>query len=341
MANPYGIEQVNIPGLLGMHQQMKQQRLQDLYRTREFEMKQKEADRADKKDAVMARLFTQGSTQPKGGDQSSGGVGAVQTPSVPTASIQPPAMAPQPNAPQPSAQTIDPRGAAAMRESMGEQAYEAWKTRHGIVEAGAAPVGGPEQEVALPALDQPLPPRTDGLTINHDALRELYAIDPKGAADIQKAVYDSDKQRLEQAQVKGEAMAVAATALRGIPEQERAANFQRNWAPYLLERGYAPQQLQQVDLSDQSLSTFYRQGRALEKIVASAEGERDYNLRAENQAADNARSDRADQRAARGEVRAERADGRAAVRFKERDKDRAALAASGGGVRSDTSDLNY
>ena len=56
---------------------------------------------------------------------------------------------------------------------------------------------------------------------------------------------------------------------------------------------------------------------------------------------DNARADRADARAARGEARADRADARASVRFKERDKDRAALAASGGGVRTDLSDLNY
>lgn len=316
--NPYGIEQVNIPGLLGMHQQMKQQRLEDLYRARQMQVEEKKLERQDRKDQVMARLFTGAA---KGGDQSSGGVGAVQTPSVPTASPPDPMQAPQP-----SAQTIDPQGAAAMRESMGEQAYEAWKTRHGIVEADAAPSGGPEQETALPPLDQPLPPRTDGLTVNMDALRELYAIDPQGAAQIQKLVYDSDKQQLEQATARGEAMAVAATALRGLPAAERQANFQRQWAPYLLERGYAPQQLQQVDLSDQSLATYYRQGRTLEKIVSSAQDERDYRLRADNQAADNARSDKGLSIREQALTLARQREGRVAA---------------GGADGGDNSDLNY
>lgn len=333
MANPFGIEQVDIPSMLGMHQQMKRQRIADLMQAREYEMKAKDAERQDRKDEVLARLFM------KGGDQNkpAGGV-------TPPVADTPPDIVPQAEAPARVPENyIDPAGAAAMRSSMGDADYEAWKAKHGVTEydpssAAAAPEPAQPQ---LPALDQPLPPRTDGLTVNMDALRELYAIDPQGAAQIQRLVHDSDKQQLEKAQARGEAMAVAATSLRNLPDGQRQAEFQRNWAPYLIERGYDPAMLQQADLSDDGLERYYRQGRSIEKIVSSAEGERDYRLRAANQEIDNARADRADARAARGEARADRADARASVRFKERDKDRAALAASGGGVRTDLSDLNY
>ncbi|MBS87140.1 hypothetical protein [Sphingobium sp.] len=333
MANPFGIEQVDIPSMLGMHQQMKRQRIADLMQAREYEMKAKDAERQDRKDEVLARLFM------KGGDQNkpAGGV-------TPPVADTPPDIVPQAEAPARVPENyIDPAGAAAMRSSMGDADYEAWKAKHGVTEydpSSAAAALEPARP-QLPALDQPLPPRTDGLAVNMDALRELYAIDPQGAAQIQRLVHDSDKQQLEKAQARGEAMAVAATSLRNLPAGQRQAEFQRNWAPYLIERGYDPAMLQQADLSDDGLERYYRQGRSIEKIVSSAEGERDYRLRAANQEIDNARADRADARAARGEARADRADARASVRFKERDKDRAALAASGGGVRTDLSDLNY
>lgn len=334
MANPYGIEQVDIPALLGMHQQMKRQRITDLMAAKEFELKQKEADRQDRKDAVLARIFM------KGGDQASGETGAVTQPPASVA----PVASPSAVAPPPSVSVTDsltPEQDAAIRQGLGEAGYQAWKARNSApVETLEAPAVVVPHPLDGHEIGQPLPPRTDGLSVNMDALRELYALDPKGAADIQKLVYDSNKQQLEAAQARGEAMAVAATSLRALPMGQRQAEFQRNWAPYLIERGYDPAMLRQADLSDGGLDRYYRQGRSIEKIVASAENERDFRLRQENQATDNARADRADARAARGETRAERADARAAVRFKERGLDRAALAASGG-VRTDTSDLDY
>lgn len=333
MANPYGIEQVDIPSLLGMHQQMKRQRVADLMAAREYEMKAKEAERQDRKDQVLARIFM------KGGDQASGGTGAVTQPPASDAPVA--SRTVPPTAPQSIPDGLTPDQDAAIRQGLGEERYKAWKARNAApIEDSQASDVAEVHPLDAHEIGQPLPPRTDGLSVNMDALRELYALDPKGAADIQKLVYDSNKQQLEAAQVRGEAMAVAATSLRALPMGQRQAEFQRNWAPYLIERGYEPDMLRQADLSDGGLDRYYRQGRSIEKIVASAENERDFRLRQENQAADNARADRADARAARGETRAERADARAAVRFKERDKDRAALAASGG-VRTDLSDLDY
>ena len=318
MANPFGIEQVDIPSMLGMHQQMKRQRIADLMQAREYEMKAKDTERQDRKDEVLARLFM------KGGDQNkpAGGV-------TPPVADTPPDIVPQAEAPARVPENyIDPAGAAAMRSSMGDADYEAWKAKHGVTEydpssAAAAPEPAQPQ---LPALDQPLPPRTDGLTVNMDALRELYAIDPQGAAQIQRLVHDSDKQQLEKAQARGEAMAVAATSLRNLPAGQRQAEFQRNWAPYLIERGYDPAMLQQADLSDDGLERYYRQGRSIEKIVSSAEGERDYRLRVQNQRADNARADAGLGIRERALKLAQQREGRLAT---------------GKGADGDNSDLNY
>lgn len=61
--NPFGIAQVDIPGLLGLHSNMRRQRLADLATQRELEMQQKQLDREEKKAAVRARIL-------KGGGQS-------------------------------------------------------------------------------------------------------------------------------------------------------------------------------------------------------------------------------------------------------------------------------
>lgn len=278
MANPFGIEQVDIPGLLGLNQQMKQRRLEELYRGQQMQIAEREADmaerkaaREDAKQAALAKIFMSGS---KGGDLPSGSAGA-------------PASSPTASAP-----------------------------------------------TTLPGLEQDLPPRTDGIVINQQALRELYALDPQTAQQVQKFVYDADENALKQASARGEAMAVAAQALAKVPLEARGAELQK-WAPFLVERGYGPQQLAAVtDLSDAALSRFFNQGRKIEQIVQSAEGDRNFSAQERERQL-------ASERAARAEGRAINADRRSAVRFNERNLDRAALAASGGGVRTDLSDLDY
>jgi hypothetical protein len=261
MAGPYGIEMVNVPGLLGQHQQLKQQRLADLYRAQQMELQQRQLDREERKETALAKVF-----QPKGGDPSSG--------------------------------------------------------------SGAAPsstVAAPATQ--LPNLDQDLPPRTDGLVVNQQALRDLYAVDPEQASKIQKMVYDGNKEQLEAVTKRGEAMAVAASQLRAVPAEQRQAEFRAVWAPYLQERGWPTELLQQADLSDHSLTNYYAQGRTIENLVSSAEKDRDYRAMQ-------------DQRA-KAEARADRAEGRAVVRFNERDKDRQALSGLIGRISTNVDDLNY
>lgn len=209
MANPFGIEQVDIPSMLGMHQQMKRQRIADLMQAKQYERQDRQDQMALEAQKLRQQVF-QG--QPKGGD-----------PSQPTGGVTPP--------------------------------------------VADTPPGSVPTSPQLPALDQPLPPRTDGLSINMQALQQLYAIDPEGAAGIQKLVYDSNKQQLEQATQRGEAMAIAADALKSVSPGERQAEFQRRWAPFLAERGWPTELLQQADLSDQALDGYYRQGMTLKDVI--------------------------------------------------------------------------
>lgn len=207
-SNPFGITQVDIPSLLGIHQQAKQRRLEEMYKSRQFEIEERKQDRQDKKDAVLARVFA------KGGDPSSGSVGA-------------PIASP----------------------------------------AGSAPTAPVAHPLDNHPIGQSLPARTDGLTLNQGALQELYALDPEAASQVQKMVYDADERTLKQATARGEAMAIAADALRNLPAGQRQAEYQAHWAPWLADHGFGPQQLQNVDLSDQSLNRFWQQGRTLAQTI--------------------------------------------------------------------------
>lgn len=115
-----------------------------------------------------------------------------------------------------------------------------------------------------------LPPRTDGLTINQDALRELYTVDPDTAKQVQDMVYTADKRQFETMQRNGEAMATVAYRLKQMPEAARKAELQA-WAPQLQGMGLTPEMLAQADLSDAGLDRYYMAGRKLSDLISEAE----------------------------------------------------------------------
>lgn len=110
-----------------------------------------------------------------------------------------------------------------------------------------------------------LPPRTDGITLNPEALAALYKIDPEGAMQIQNTFYNAEKGQIERSQQNGETMYKAATLLQGMPQEQRAAVF-KSMAPQLEQLGIPPDQLSQVDLSDQGLANYAQLGNTLANI---------------------------------------------------------------------------
>lgn len=189
-----------------------------------------------------------------------------------------------------------------------------------------------------------LPPRTDGMQVNQEALRNLYAVDPATAMQIQKSVFDATKAQAEQMRESGKVMASAAYHLSQVPIDQRQPLLTK-MAGTLRQYGISDDMLRQADLSDEGLKSYVVMGQNIGSLLDDQRAEKKLEADLANMERDNARADRSEARQelyrARSDARAARADGRAAVRFKERDKDRAALAAGVMGLRTDTSDLDY
>lgn len=115
-----------------------------------------------------------------------------------------------------------------------------------------------------------LPPRTDGLTLNPDALRELYAVAPEEALKLQGMVYNLDKDRVAQMRDNAGVVASVAYGLKKVPPQERAARLQQ-WAPALAQAGIPTDALGSVDLSDNALDGYIVRSRAIADLVKADE----------------------------------------------------------------------
>lgn len=161
---------------------------------------------------------------------------------------------------------------------------------------------------------------------------------------------DHQKQMAAQADVLGR----AAFGLRNVPAEQRAARLQQ-LAPSLSAAGITPEELAHADLSDEGLDGYI----SLSQDISKQLGNMLTQARVADVATDNARSDNLAQNtiastqarlalARNGDARdnarlglARQARGEASVRFRERDKDRAAVAAGGRGMNTSTDDLNY
>lgn len=171
-----------------------------------------------------------------------------------------------------------------------------------------------------------LPQRTDGVRINHDALRRLYAHDPATALQVQKSLYDADAASFKRAQEGGKVLAAAAWQLAQVPPDQRAARLQA-MLPQLSSVGIAPEILNNVDLSDNGLAGYQALGQDLGALIDDARAERGMEANLQNIEADNLRADRA-------AARADEASARSGVRFAERGKGKGGRSGGGGGKQS-------
>jgi hypothetical protein len=202
MAGPYGITQVDVPGILGAYQNAQQARMQQMHMQRQETRAAAEDERRIKREGIVSRIF---SPQSKGGDPASGG----------TAPAQP---------------------------------------------AGAA---DPSTGIVGPAS-----PRTDGATINYEALAELRVLDPETYNTVQDAIYKADKHQLEQMDAHAENLAKVAYHLRGFgsPEERRAEALAMQ--DQLSQMGISPEEVAKADFSDNGLNRYLIIGQKLSESVA-------------------------------------------------------------------------
>lgn len=204
--NPYGITQVDVPGILGVYESAKSNRLRDMQVKRQWDREDRDEERRIKREGIMARIY-----QPKGGDPAS-------------------------TAPSPSGGGFEAR----MNQDPGAPA-----------------------QLVSPAQ---LPPRTDGLRINPQALEELYAFDPEEAMKVQTAVYNFDKTRLDALRKNGEQIQAVAYHLSQMPPEQRQAELQAA-LPVLREMGIDPEALTNADLSDAGLQRYMNFGRSIKDLI--------------------------------------------------------------------------
>lgn len=301
MASPYGIQNIDVPGMLNTHNQLKRQRLEDLYMQRKLAKEDRELAKEEKRAGIVSRLFT----QPKPAE---------------TASQAEPVT--------PSDEPVYTGGQITPQQFAAAEQYD----NPNAAPMGNTPPAMAEQPTPQAMLDMPNQ-RPDGLTINREALAELMKEDPVMGMKFYDFAAKADKAQLEKVAVHGEAKAKAATYLLDFaPGPERQAAFERI-IPNLLQQGFTQQDINSAILSDDMLRKDMVMGQTMAGLVSQQNSDRSF------EAAETARRE-AKRRADIAEARAARAEGRAVVRHNERGLDRDAISRSGG-VRSDLSDLDY
>lgn len=168
-----------------------------------------------------------------------------------------------------------------------------------------------------------------------------------GDYDFAKAISGLQDDQRKQVEQQADILGRVAYGLRNVPPEQRRQQIAA-MAPQLQAYGIDDDALEDADLSDDGLNGYVAISQSVKEAIASDLTR----ARIADVGVDNARSDRlANNTVAATQARlalARNADARGSesraegrVRFRERDKDRAAVAAGGRGVRTDLSDLDY
>jgi hypothetical protein len=156
---------------------------------------------------------------------------------------------------------------------------------------GSAPQQGGPAAPAQVVDPSRLPPRTDGLRLNQDALRDLYRLDPESAAKVQQSVFNAGQAQFKSMRQAGETFASMAFHLRKLPVEQRAAELEA-MAPTLLGMGVTPDMLQTADLSDNGLDRNIAIGRSIASLIDDERADRRLEADVADDEADNERADR-------------------------------------------------
>jgi hypothetical protein len=236
MANPYGIEQVDVPGLLSAYDAGRQRRVEMMLRQRMMEREDLQLEREHALHNAYAKIRPPGS----GGTAAVNAYGAASTP--------PPSPADAATAP--SAASVGPSAPATAP-----------------VAAATAPVTAPTLPGGPPA------PGTVPATwseANQGVIGQMMAIDPEHAAQLSTTFRQMDDAQLAQVKRRNDAIAHVALGLKALPEAERAAELQRRAQTDLIPYGVDPASLTRADLSDRGLDQHIGEARDIEAIIKDA-----------------------------------------------------------------------
>lgn len=198
--------------------------------------------------------------------------------------------------------------------------------------AGAG-FGGRPTSMSAPAAAAPDGELTVTAPTQHASIADLYALDPEVASALIPRIGELQDQHREKLSFEADALGVAAFAARQVKYDKRREVIDR-FRPQLLAAGFSNGEIDDFDPTDEGLTSAITHSLGVKEALANARSERSEERQEYYRARTDARAESGERRAQRGEQRSE-------VRFRERNLDRAAIAASGGGIRSDTSDLDY
>lgn len=309
--------------LIGMYTAGQDRRNAEIDRRYALEDRARKIKAEEERKALLKDLFT-------GGGQSASAQPATSTPSLQTQFVGQPSVPPSVSATAPQ-KTIGAHEANIMRQSLGDKRYQAWKVKNGIMEEGeVAPiapappspaVGGPEEPMMPPADANPAP------RINQQALAKLLVVDPETGTSIINAFAKMDENQRKTMDDKFNAMGSVAYRLQTVPIQQRAQEFQRA-IQFLRAKGWTDQELQNANLSDQGLATYAKEVVDVKTLMQEA-----------RQAASDAETARHN-RVSEGQDAAR-------IDLSRKRENRitkwgpTSINIIGGGVRTDTSDLDY
>lgn len=245
--NPYGIEQVNVPGLLSVYEYAKDRRMNEMLMQRKIEREDKEAERLERIQQAYARIKKPGVAtayeQPKGGDPASGGVASVPTPDA-TPSIADPYRRNTP-----TGSPLDP------------MTYP------------DAPVSvEPVAKAAPPVAEPP----ANWVAANQDVIDSLMAVDYKEAFQLQQQLQGMDDAQIKKAQAINAEMAKIGqhlTSFATVPQ--RQAELARI-APELQAMGIPQEAIQGFDVSDKNLQFQVVRGMDFDKLIKRVDDERQF-----------------------------------------------------------------
>lgn len=264
MANPFGIEQVDVPGILGVYQGAQDRRVNQMLLQRKMAMEDREIAKHDTISAIWKNYQTP--SQSKGGDPSSPAPAATPLP-APVAALAAGSTASPLAAPYatPSVPLSDIPGVIAGVGKTGASLDAPTPAASG---AAPSPMGNlpPVNPASVTPDDQSF------VQANEQGIRQLMGLDPEQGMQFLKFAQGLDKDRRDKIVDAQDAIHTVAAALQNVPYPQRKVALLAQ-APDLLAAhpGLTPQLIQNFDPTDQNIQVAIGQAIGVKGIMDHAE----------------------------------------------------------------------